>query len=64
LQNRASTHFYHRGLDIQGRYRYSFDDSLIVAAALEVGCTRLFSEDLQDGQLIETLTIENPFLGK
>jgi len=29
---------------------------------LEAGCTRLLSEDLQHGQRIETLTVENPFL--
>jgi len=29
--------------------------------ALEAGCTRLWSEDLQHGQRIERLTIENPF---
>ena len=27
----------------------------------EMGCTRLYSEDLQDGQQIEGLIIENPF---
>jgi predicted nucleic acid-binding protein len=32
-----------------------------VAAALEAGCTRLLSEDLQHGQRIEGLRIENPF---
>ncbi len=52
---------YHRGLDIQGRFGFSFYDSLIVAAALESGATRLYSEDMQDGQQIEGLTIENPF---
>jgi len=39
----------------------SFYDSLIVAAALSAGCTRILSEDLQNGQRIEGLTIENPF---
>lgn len=52
---------YNRALDIQARCRYGFYDSLIVAAALDAGCTRLYSEDLQDGQRIEALTIENPF---
>ncbi len=52
---------YQLGLDLQARYRYGFYDSLILAAALEAGCTRLYSEDLQDGQKIEGLTIENPF---
>jgi len=52
---------YRRGLDIQGRFGFSFYDSLIVAAALESGATRLYSEDMQDGQQIGGLTIENPF---
>lgn len=57
----ASTHLYQRALDINYRYRYSFYDALIVAAALEAGCSRLLSEDFQDGQTIDSLTIENPF---
>jgi predicted nucleic acid-binding protein len=52
---------YQRGLDIQARYRYGFYDALIIAAALDAGCTRLYSEDLQHGQQIEGLTIRNPF---
>ena len=54
---------YERGLRIQSRYSYSFYDSLIIAAALETGCNNLYSEDLQDGQGIEQLTIVNPFRG-
>lgn len=53
--------FYRRGLEVQARYGFSFYDSLIIAAALESGCTCLYSEDLQHGQQIEGLTIENPF---
>lgn len=52
---------YQRSLDIQTRYHYSFYDALIIAAAAGAGCKRLYSEDLQDGQRIEGLTIENPF---
>ncbi|MCB0615437.1 MAG: PIN domain-containing protein [Lewinellaceae bacterium] len=48
---------------IADRYGFSFYDSLIIAASLESGCTILYSEDLQNGQVIEnTLTIKNPFL--
>ena len=54
---------YMRGLSIQERCGFSFYDSLIVAAALEGGCTRLLSEDLQHGQQIDGLRVENPFLG-
>ncbi|CAN5505851.1 PIN domain-containing protein [soil metagenome] len=53
---------YSRALELQARYGFSFYDSLIIAAALEGGCTRLYSEDLQHGQRIERLVIENPFL--
>jgi predicted nucleic acid-binding protein len=52
---------YRSALQLKQRYRYSFYDSLIIAAALEAGCTRLYSEDLQHGQRIERLTIVNPF---
>jgi len=56
-----SQRLYERALAVQSRYRYSFYDSLIIAAALEAGCSRLYSEDLQNGQRIEGLTITNPF---
>ncbi|HYQ91954.1 MAG TPA: PIN domain-containing protein, partial [Candidatus Competibacteraceae bacterium] len=52
---------YRHGLDIQTRYGFSFYDALIVASALEAGCTCLYSEDMQHGQYLEGLTIENPF---
>jgi predicted nucleic acid-binding protein len=52
---------YRRAVQIKVRYRFGFYDSLIVAGALEGGCTRLLSEDLQDGQAIDSLTVENPF---
>jgi predicted nucleic acid-binding protein len=57
-----SRRLYDHAFDLHSRYRYSFYDSLIVAAALEAGCDRLLSEDFQDGQVIESLRIENPFL--
>lgn len=52
---------YERGLTFCGRYGFSFHDSMIVASAVESGCIRLYSEDLQHGQRIQSLTIENPF---
>jgi predicted nucleic acid-binding protein len=36
-------------------------DALIAASALDAGCSRLLSEDLQHGQRIESLTIVDPF---
>ena len=53
----------HRTLAIRKRYGLSIWDSQIVAAALEAGCRTLFTEDLQHGQVIETLEILDPFQG-
>jgi predicted nucleic acid-binding protein len=48
---------------IAEKYGYRIYDALIVASALEAKCTILYSEDMQDGQVIERqLTILNPFL--
>ncbi len=52
---------YESAISFHRRWRFSFYDSLIVAAAHEVKCKVLYSEDLQDGQTIESLTIVNPF---
>ena len=57
-----SRELYNRGIEIQTRYQFSFYDSLIIAAALEAGCSTLYSEDLQHGQRIEQLTVIDPFL--
>ena len=43
------------------RMKLSFWDALIVQAAIEGGATGLFSEDLQHGQRIDGLDVENPF---
>lgn len=42
--------------------RFSFWDALIVEAAHAAGASRLLTEDLQHGQEIEGLRVENPFL--
>lgn len=57
-----SSRLFESATSLHQRAAFSFYDSLIVAAALEAGCTTLFSEDLQHGQRIETLTIVNPFI--
>ena len=57
----SSLLLYHSSLEIHARYGFSYYDSLIVAAALEAGCTRLYTEDLQHGQQIQQLTIIDPF---
>ncbi len=56
----ADTH--DRALQIAERYKLSFYDALIIASALLAGCTKLYSEEMQDGQVIERkLRIRNPF---
>jgi predicted nucleic acid-binding protein len=51
------------GLRIAAKYGFPFYDALIAAAALEAECTTLYSEDFQDGQVIEgRLTVRNPFV--
>ena len=50
------------GLALGERYGFSVYDAMIVSAALTGGCERLYTEDLQHGQLIEgRLRIVNPF---
>ena len=49
-------------LVIAERYGFGIYDALVTAAALEAKCKTLYSEDFQDGQVIEErLTIRNPF---
>jgi predicted nucleic acid-binding protein len=49
-------------LKIAQQYGLGIYDALIAAAALEANCSTLYSEDLQDGQVIvQRLTIRNPF---
>lgn len=51
-----------QALALGERYQYSYFDCLMLASALEQGCTVLYSEDMQDGQVIESLLrIVNPF---
>jgi predicted nucleic acid-binding protein len=57
----SSLALYEHAISLQRRWRFSFYDSLIVAGALEAGCKTLYSEDLQDGQEVESLRISNPF---
>ncbi len=43
------------------RMLLSFWDALIIETALAGGAERLLTEDLQHGQIIDGLQIENPF---
>ncbi len=52
---------YQQGLRIARRTGYRIHDSMLLAAALEAECTIFYSEDMHDGQIIDGLTIRNPF---
>jgi predicted nucleic acid-binding protein len=43
------------------RFGLHVHDACIVASALGTGCERLYSEDLQHGQRIESVTVIDPF---
>ena len=49
------------GLEMAERYGFSIYDGLIVAAAVRAGSAILYTEDLQQGQVIDQVTIQNPF---
>ena len=48
-------------IDLHRLHALSFWDALVIKAAGVAGCGRLLSEDLNHGQTIEGVTIENPF---
>lgn len=48
---------------IEEEARISFWDALIVSSALKSGAGRILSEDLNAGQRISGIRIENPFAG-
>jgi predicted nucleic acid-binding protein len=50
------------GRKIAEGYGFGICDALVVAAAMQAGCGTLYSEDLQDGQVIGgKLGMRNPF---
>jgi predicted nucleic acid-binding protein len=50
-----------RAVDLAERYRLSFYDAAIVAAAGLSGCSILWSEDMQTGQLVDGVRVVDPF---
>lgn len=48
-------------VDLHRLHAVSFWDALVVCAARSARCGRLVSEDLQDGQVIAGVRVENPF---
>ena len=52
-----------RAVEIQGIYGIQYYDAQIVAAAERLGCDRILTEDLSDGQLYCGIMAVNPFKG-
>jgi len=50
--------------DVQTRWKLSYWDSLIVAAAQRSGAPLLWSEDLAEGQRYDELRVINPLTGR
>ncbi len=49
-------------IDLHRLHSLSFWDALILRCATLGGCTRLLTEDLQDGRTFDRVRVENPFL--
>ena len=49
-------------LTFKKRYQLSYWDSAILAAAVELGCHTVYSEDLNHGQIYSGVRVLNPFL--
>ena len=57
-----SVETHERGVALAERYGLNVYDAMIVSSALLAGCSFLYSEGMQDGQVFEgQLTIRNPF---
>ena len=46
---------------LQGRYQISFWDAMIVSSAIQLGCQTIWSEDLNPGQVYDSVAVTNPF---
>jgi len=57
----VNAHLILEAIDRVRLHHLSFWDALIIGAASAAGCKRVFTEDLNAGQLIDGVTVENPF---
>jgi len=49
-------------IDVQRRFRLSYWDAAIIAAEKQLGCSVVYSEDLNHGQEYDGIRVVNPFL--
>jgi predicted nucleic acid-binding protein len=50
-------------VELSRRHRIRIFDGMILASAILSGARTLLSEDMQDGRVVESVTIRNPFAG-
>ena len=50
-----------QAVELQQRAQLSFWDAMVVQAAIEARCDRLYSEDLNAGQRFDSVIVVNPF---
>jgi predicted nucleic acid-binding protein len=48
--------------NIVDKHNFQIFDSIIIAAALQANCSVLYSEDMQHGFVIRSMTVLNPFI--
>jgi len=48
-------------IDLQRRHQISFWDAMIVTSAVQLGCRRIWSEDLSSGQAYNGVVVSDPF---
>ena len=53
-----------QAIDLQMSYQLAFWDALVVQSAASLGCKKLFSEDLNHGQVYGDVQVINPFREK
>jgi predicted nucleic acid-binding protein len=51
-----------KAFDLSNRFQTSYWDAAILAAAQELGCHTLYSEDFNHGQDYDGVRVINPFL--
>ena len=49
-------------LQLADRFQISYWDAAIIAAAQELDCPTLYSEDLSHGQIYDGVVVMNPFV--
>lgn len=52
-----------RAFDLKARFQLRYWDAAIIAAAQDLGCDTLYTEDLNHGQIYDGVRAVNPFSG-